>query len=214
MKTKDFIKMLQEADPEGEGYVRLPCGGAPWFAENKPGYWDGSYQYLEKINPDKGNDWGNMKIVTSKDGYKIDIVTLDHDTIIWDYNGDMDEIKKRIIVPDKNFYSDEEKEKFWKYVEEEANYAKGFHIELSKKFYDEVMEEYFSDNMWEIRQPLDTKIGHYHCMKAHAFFRRPRQLNQGECGVLIRSGEFYPEKKKKYYVWKHDPEKGKDWSIK
>jgi len=38
MKTKDFIKLLQEADPSGESYVRLPCGGAIWSAQLKEGY--------------------------------------------------------------------------------------------------------------------------------------------------------------------------------
>lgn len=38
MKTKDFIKMLQDADPEGEGYIRME-GGVPVYAEAKESYY-------------------------------------------------------------------------------------------------------------------------------------------------------------------------------
>ena len=41
MKTKDFIKMLQEEDPTGEGFIRLNDGDAILYAVSKPGYWDG-----------------------------------------------------------------------------------------------------------------------------------------------------------------------------
>ena len=35
MKTKDFIKMLQDADPSGELHVRMQ-GGIPRFAIRNP----------------------------------------------------------------------------------------------------------------------------------------------------------------------------------
>ncbi len=70
MKTKDFIKMLQEADPEGEGFIRME-GGIPAFAELKEGYWDGPYSYIDE----EGN------YVYSTEGYKIDIYCTD----IWDF---------------------------------------------------------------------------------------------------------------------------------
>lgn len=72
MKTKDFIKMLQEADPEGEGFIRME-GGIPAFAEPKEGYWDGPYSYIDED--------GNY--VYSTEGYKIDIYCTD----IWDFVG-------------------------------------------------------------------------------------------------------------------------------
>lgn len=70
MKTKDFIKMLQKADPEGEGFIRME-GGIPTFAVPKEGYWDGPYSYIDE----KGN------YVYSTEGYKIDIYCTD----IWDF---------------------------------------------------------------------------------------------------------------------------------
>ena len=211
MKTKDFIKMLQEADPEGEGYIRLPDSGAPWFAEAKEGYWDGPYQYLEKMHPDD-KDNADKRLVTSTEGYKVDIYTLDYDSIVWEEKGDIDKIKNRIRI-DYNWVTDEKENAFWKMVEEEAEHARDYDKRFLKEWYEDVLDEYYGDG-WEIRQPLDKKIGFYNCMKAHKLLAIPRTLNQGSCDILIRSGNFYPEKKKKYYVWKHDPEKGKDWSLK
>lgn len=47
MKTKDFIKILQEADPSGEAHIRM-SGGVPYRAEHKEGYWDGAYDYVNE----------------------------------------------------------------------------------------------------------------------------------------------------------------------
>jgi hypothetical protein len=213
MKTKDFIKMLQEEDPTGEGYIRLPDGGAPWFAESKPGYWDGSYQYLEKMHEDDVHN-ADKRIVTSTEGYKIDIHVLTHESIIWDENGDMDKIRERIKV-NFTYVEDKHEKEFWKSIEEDAKHAKEYDDEfLYKRGYNDVLDNFYYDSSWEVRQPLDKPIGYYHCMKAFSFFKIPIQLNQGQCDVIIRSGKFYPEKKKKYYVWRHDPEKGQVWKIK
>lgn len=62
MTTKEFIEMLQKADPDGTSHIRM-SGGIPIFAELKPGYWDGPYQYIDK----EGN-W-----VYSSKGSKVDI---------------------------------------------------------------------------------------------------------------------------------------------
>jgi hypothetical protein len=66
MKVKDFIKMLQEADPTGEMHIRMP-EGIPFAAEPKPGYWDGAYSYI-----DEGGNW----VHTADDG-KVDIHCMD-----------------------------------------------------------------------------------------------------------------------------------------
>jgi hypothetical protein len=70
MKTKEFIKMLQEADPSGESHVRID-GGIPQFAHLVPGYYDGSYNYL-----DDNDNW-----VKSTEGTKVDIYSMD----VWDF---------------------------------------------------------------------------------------------------------------------------------
>lgn len=66
MKVKDFIKMLQDADPTGEMHIRMP-DGIPFAAEPKPGYWDGAYNYIDE----EGN-W----VHTTENG-KVDIHCMD-----------------------------------------------------------------------------------------------------------------------------------------
>ncbi len=62
MTTKEFIKILQDADPSGEGHIRM-SGGIPYAAIEKEGYWDGPYSYIDQD--------GNY-VYTTK-GYKVDI---------------------------------------------------------------------------------------------------------------------------------------------
>lgn len=62
MTTKEFIQMLQEADPSGNAHIRME-GGIPLCAELKEGYWDGPYSYVDE----EGN------YVYSTKGNKVDI---------------------------------------------------------------------------------------------------------------------------------------------
>lgn len=71
MKTSEFIKMLQEADPSGEAHVRM-SGGVPKFAELKAGYWDGPYSYI-----DEDGNW-----TYSTEGNKVDIHCIDIDDFV------------------------------------------------------------------------------------------------------------------------------------
>lgn len=71
MTTKEFIKMLQEADPSGEAHIRMD-GGMPWFAELKPGYWDGPYSYKDED--------GNY--VYSSKGEKVDLYCMGIDEFV------------------------------------------------------------------------------------------------------------------------------------
>ena len=70
MTTKEFIKILQEADPEGDAHIRME-GGIPKCAVAKEGYWDGPYAYINE----------NDEYVYSTKGYKVDIYCED----VWDY---------------------------------------------------------------------------------------------------------------------------------
>ena len=74
MTTKEFIKMLQDADPSGDAHIRM-SGGVPRYAELKPGYWDGPYSYID----------GDGNWVYSSMNNKVDIWTEEID----DYVGDM-----------------------------------------------------------------------------------------------------------------------------
>jgi hypothetical protein len=211
MKTKDFIKMLQEEDPTGEGYVRLPGGGAPWFAEAKEGYWDGPYQYLE-LGEEKKFYPHDSVLVTSTKGYKIDIHVMDVDSIIWDANGDLEKIKQRIRY-DLTYLNDDRIKSYWKYIEDEAAYARSSHEKSLAEWTTRTIDKYFSGG-YEVRQPLNIKIGMYNHMTAYGFLGIKKDtFCQGECMAVIESGKFYYEEKKDYYVWHYDPEKGQNWSI-
>ena len=209
MKTKDFIEMLKKADPSGEAYVRLPYGGAPIFAERKEGYWDGAYQYYDK-------ETGTL--VTTTLGSKVDIHVIDYCDIAWEENGDMEKIRKRVKLDHSNFCGDipnEKNDRIWKAIEGYAEWAREHDKQFMEKWYKDVVEEFFTEDIIEVRQPLDKPIGYYNCMTAHLIdgSGTPTKFNQGQCEILIRSGKFYPEKQDEYYVWKHDPDKGKDWTI-
>lgn len=90
MKTKDFIKMLQDADPTGEHHVRLN-DGFPVFAELVEGYYDGSYNYID----DDGN------FVRSNEDSKVDIMTMTIDDFVSQYYNEkeldnLEKIKSKI----------------------------------------------------------------------------------------------------------------------
>lgn len=73
MTTGEFIKMLQDADPDGSAHIRM-SGGVPKGAELKAGYWDGPYHYID----DEGN-W-----VYSSKGLKVDIWCEEIDDFVSD----------------------------------------------------------------------------------------------------------------------------------
>jgi len=118
MTTKEFIKMLQDADPTGEAHVRLPGGGVPFAAELKEGYWDGPYSYLE-----------NDIYVTTTKGFKVDVHVETPKDIVWDEKGNIDKLKTRFkfdysyLIKEQN----EERENcFWSYIEKEAKICRDF----------------------------------------------------------------------------------------
>jgi hypothetical protein len=136
MKTKDFIKMLQEEDPTGEGYVRVE-GGAIHHVEAKEGYWDGSYKYY---------DPQTRKLHITTENYKVDVITIDVEDIVWDECGDMEKIRER-LVPNYESYADPNQKKeaydnFWKKVEDEAKDAKESWDILRQDLIDGVIKKY------------------------------------------------------------------------
>ena len=115
MKTKDFIELLKKEDPTGEGYIRVE-GGAIIGVDVKAGYWDGKYNWY---------DPKTRVLHISSQNYKVDVLTLDVDDIIWNEEGDMDKIRQR-LKPDFDNYvnSDGQYKEFWNNVEKEALSAK------------------------------------------------------------------------------------------
>jgi len=115
MKTKDFIKLLQEEDPSGECYLRI--NGEPiWIVEQKEGYWDGPYNYLEKDNNDE-YIW-----IQSSEGHKIDIHTMSLFNFAERFNGNWEEMKKHIKV-NYSYLDDGKREReFFEFAEKECQY--------------------------------------------------------------------------------------------
>jgi hypothetical protein len=92
MTTKEFIKMLQDEDPEGNTHIRINGRECSFIAITKPGYWDGPYSYLE-------GKWGkDMTWVQSTHGNKIDIDCVDLYWFIEYFNGDYEKVKEHIKV--------------------------------------------------------------------------------------------------------------------
>jgi len=107
MKTKELIKILQEADPTGECHVRLLANGeyyCDFYTEYKDGYWDGPYSYLI------GN-WGkDMVCHYTTTGSKVDLCAMDIDRFVEFFNGNYEEIKKHITFDFNNFLNKEDRE--------------------------------------------------------------------------------------------------------
>ena len=68
MTTKEFIKLLKEADPTGNAHIRLG-DGVPIYVECKAGYYDGPYNYIDE---------DNNFVLSSKD-LKVDVYCFDLD---------------------------------------------------------------------------------------------------------------------------------------
>lgn len=127
MKTKDFIKMLQDADPSGELHVRMQ-GGIPQFAIRKPGYWDGHYSYI-----DEDGNW-----VESEEGDKIDIYCQDIDDYVErEFSKDItleemkEKFKFKLLGGEER--NKETKERIMKRVEESYNDMVKFQSLITKK---------------------------------------------------------------------------------
>lgn len=116
MKSKEFIKMIQEADPTGEKYIRL-SDGIPIFADPKPGYWDGPFAYINE----------DGKYVTSISGDKIDICIKSPADFIWsDLDREFDKIKKEKESKGEEYILDENEwfENLKKYFIFDGEYVK------------------------------------------------------------------------------------------
>jgi hypothetical protein len=127
MKTKDFIKMLQEEDPSGEGYLRIGSGSPITFVTQKEGYWDGPYSYLEK-----GEDGKPIWVQTTK-GYKVDVYTMDLFDFAERFQGDWEEMKKHIRVEYTYLDGGKSERGFMNVAEKECKEYK----EMKDQFYEE-----------------------------------------------------------------------------
>ena len=115
MTTKEFIKMLQDADPTGESHVRM-YGGVPIGAARIPGYYDGNYAYIDE----------NDNYVSTMKGSKVDIYCRDYVDIISDY-----------------YDEDKTKEENWEIIKSKFVFDLGAGItDKEKRFMDRVYKEF------------------------------------------------------------------------
>lgn len=148
MKTKELIEMLQKEDPTGECYVRID-GGAISHCEKKPGYYDGMYSYFE-----------NDVFHTSAKGDKVDIITISWKDIVWELDGDMEEIRK-LISPDFSHYMsyEDEEKKFWEKIELESKKAKVAYEKLASEMLNSALKR-FNDG-WTFYTTKDNNCSYW-----------------------------------------------------
>lgn len=48
MRSGELIRLLKQADPSGEGFIMDNDGDCPRYFEEKPGYYDGAYRYIDE----------------------------------------------------------------------------------------------------------------------------------------------------------------------
>ena len=97
MTTTDLIKLLQEIDPEGDTEVCI--GNTPiWYVERLPAYYDGRLmKYTPELVPYEFTNIEKIELVS--DGYKVNLITYEWDSAMWDSDGEV-----IFDVPDSNSF--------------------------------------------------------------------------------------------------------------
>jgi hypothetical protein len=185
MKVKDFIKMLQELDPED--HVRIP-GGAIWCSEPKPGYWDGPYEYID----------GDTFVISTR-GSKVDIRTLDVEDWIWDHDGDYSKIKLDLAG-----YSGETLERQLKDYQDRFAKISQECKEFDKHHQAEAVFEVIQllQEGWKIRE--DKSHGSWSkSMMDLVKGLKTNRMNMGQCQAVYKSGIFESyDENEKFIFWR------------
>lgn len=206
MKTKDFIKMLQDADPSGEAHVRME-GGIPIYAELKAGYWDGPYSYIDED--------GNY-VYSSKDS-KVDIWCQDIETFVdhhfdyhdpnnWEYIKSKFKFELTYSIPE---HRKEREDGILKIAKE--NWDRQY--EWAKKMYEEQkkisLERALSGWSWFQNKLVDDEtlkpnLHHYYTWKIYNEGGKEEGSNVYNTEAVIYSGMFEKLDNNKmpgYYQW-------------
>ncbi len=201
MKTKDFIKMLQDEDPTGEGHIRMD-GGIPKFVESKPGYYDGPYSYIDE----------NGNYVTSRKGYKIDIYCEDiYEFVCNKYNGfDVDnltKIKSKFIFDDD--YDNKKKNDFLSTVEKYWTEYKEISDSGYKRSLDESIKNAKNGWRWYQNKEVDNKdinpnLHYYYTWKIYDKSGKEQSSNIFNTEGVLHSEQWekiVSSDKEGYYEW-------------
>lgn len=194
MKTKELIKLLQEADPTGEEHVvvgNVDISGV----YKEPAYWDGTAQKI--IRDEKGTPIGGKYC---REGCKIQVDTLDFNTLIWDRTelpidySELDpdrqisykENHDKIRTAARNVDYELELENFTKWVLKEAENLiddKDNAKNVAKKFFDANLTPY--DKI-----PPDIPIiGQSYNSRRHIQWSQQLELGYSENGFSIKRKE-------------------------
>jgi hypothetical protein len=160
MKTKDFIKLLQEEDPTGEAHIRMN-GGVPVSVIAKEGYWDGPYQYIDE----EGN------FVTSIKNDKVDIYCIDvyefvgnninrNDPDNWEKIRAKFKFELGAYVNDKN--RNEKEEAILKEAKEAFDGIMEIEIRMYNASLEQMRENAKKGWKWFQNKLVDTESGYHH----------------------------------------------------
>ena len=209
MKTKDFIKMLQEADPNGEAHIRMD-GGIPTSAHLIPGYYDGYYQYFDN----------NGNYVYSIAGNKVDIYSSDIEGFIESTakmypENNWEEIKSSIKFEFGDYANTDQKTERENKILNEAKESYDEYQKMQKQFFenDEKESVKLANKGWTFFQnkkvddtTLKPNMHHFYTWK---IYNRRGRLNDTGSNIAETHGISKSEKfkrldngkKKGYYQW-------------
>jgi hypothetical protein len=202
MKTKDFIKMLQEEDPSGEGYLRIGDGNPITFMTQKEGYWDGPYSYIEQ-----GEDGKPIWVQTTK-GYKVDVYTMDLYDFAERFQGNWEEMKKHIKVEYTYLDGGKSEEGFMKVAEKECKEYKDMKDKFYEEGYKDMVENAKKGWSWFQDKKVDGDDKPNWYVYYHWKVYDENGKDQGSCirntESVQKSGDWERvdnKKKKGYYQW-------------
>jgi hypothetical protein len=203
MTTKEFIEMLQKADPQGNAHVRM-SGGVPIFAEPKTGYWDGPYSYIE-----------NGKFITTSKGSKVDIHCVEAEDFMEDFvdihdENNWEKVLSRYEYDFDNFsipaQREEKRQSRIKALKKEYDEL----VEHKKKWYKESVEQALkrAEEGWQFFQnkKVETeKIHTYYMWKIIDPSGKENNSSVHDTEGILKSGLFEKldnSRREGYYEWK------------
>lgn len=200
--------MLQDADPTGEGYIRMG-DGVPCYAVPKEGYYDGGYNYID----------GEGNYVYSTEHYKIDIYTksvfqfvdeiydhFDEERKTWDF------VKSKFKSKTTYLYDHHNKEKE-DCLLKEAKEAYDDVVKMEEESWQRMLKEALkhADEGWSWYQnkevenkDLKPNYHHYYTWKIYNKEGKEEGSNVYNTRPILKSGLFEKldnNAKKGYYQW-------------
>lgn len=198
MRTGQFIKMLQEVDPTGEGFIMMSDGGVPQWFEQKHGYYDGAYSFIDERG----------RMVKSTDENKVDVICKEKEWVIWDdldwlvrqdmavavekgvpYHFDEEywfQRTKELFIFDSTV-ADEYKEKFFQTIRGDFESWRSYKVEADQEWMERTLKEY--NEGIRFFEEKDKKEGYRKTFEVHVDGKQDG-LCSGTIQALFYSGAF------------------------